>query len=75
MSTMREALEMMREVARIRIDMLESGVTFHDERKRSHYLNEYREKLRKIEDIIRRMNIRLIRVNGEARKDDPPGAG
>jgi hypothetical protein len=66
-----EALEMMREVARIRIDMLQKGVTFHEERKRNYYLREYREKLKKIEDIIRRMNIKLIRMDEEAQDKDP----
>ncbi len=71
MSDIREALEMMREVARIRIDMLQNGVTFHNEPNRSFYLREYREKLRKIEDIIRRMNIRLIRSDAEFKDDSP----
>lgn len=71
MSDIKEALEMMREVARIRIDMLQNGVTLHDEPRRSFYLTEYREKLKKIEDIIRRMNIRLIRSDAKDRDDDP----
>jgi uncharacterized membrane protein len=71
MSDLREALEMMREVARIRIDMLQNGVTFHEESKRDYYLREYREKLKKIEDIIRRMNIKLIRMDEEAQEKDP----
>lgn len=73
MSDAREALEMMREVARMRIDMLKNGVTLHDERKRNYYLHEYREKLKKIEEIIRRMNIRLIHMN-EAEQDSDPKA-
>jgi hypothetical protein len=73
MSDVREALEMMREVARIRIDMLKNGVTLHDERKRSYYLHEYREKLKKIEEIIRRMNIRLIHMDEEGQDSDPKG--
>lgn len=71
MSDLREALEMMREVARIRIDMLQNGVTFHDESQKSHYLREYREKLKKIEDLIRRMNIRLVRPDEEIREKAP----
>ncbi|HET6420133.1 MAG TPA: hypothetical protein VFG19_08255 [Geobacteraceae bacterium] len=71
MSDMREALEMMREVARTRIDMLQNRVTLHDEPRRSYYLTEYREKLKKIEDIIRRMNIRLIRSDAKVLDDNP----
>ncbi len=71
MPDIREALEMMREVARIRIDMLQNGVTFHDEPGRSFYLREYREKLKKIEDIIRRMNIRLIRSDVDFQDNHP----
>jgi hypothetical protein len=63
MSDVREALEMMREVAKIRIDMLQNRVTFHDEQKRNYYLREYRDKLQKIDAIMRRMNIRLVRVS------------
>ncbi len=47
MSDVREALEMMREVAKTRVEMLKNGVTMHDEDKRNYYLREYREKLRK----------------------------
>ncbi len=65
MSDVREALEMMREVAKIRIDMLQNRVTFHDEQKRNYYLQEYRDKLQKIDSIMRRMNIRLVRVSGK----------
>lgn len=60
MSETREALEMMKAVAKSRIEMLEKGITFHDKGRRNYYLHEYRDKLRKIEEIIRRMNIRLV---------------
>jgi predicted nuclease with RNAse H fold len=56
----REVLEMMRDVAKSRIQMLEEGVTFHDGAKRAYYLQEYQQKLRDIEKLIRRMNIRVV---------------
>jgi hypothetical protein len=71
MSDAREALEMMREVAKIRIDMLQNRVTFHDEQKRNFYLREYREKLKKIEEIMRRMNIRLVHGNEKEKSEGP----
>jgi hypothetical protein len=71
MSETREALEMMRAVAKSRIEMLEKGITFHDKGRRNYYLQEYREKLRKIEEIIRRMNIRIV-VGKEERGDGSP---
>jgi hypothetical protein len=61
MSDEEEALEMMKEVAKARITLLKKGVTFHDEQSRIYYLHEYEEKLRKIEELIRRMKIRLVR--------------
>ena len=70
MADTREALEMMREVARIRIDMLKRGVTFHDENKRKYYLGEYVDKLGKIERIIRRLNIRLVQRDVENQDKD-----
>lgn len=47
MSDIREALEMMREVSGIRIETMKNRVTLHDERMRSYYLHEHREKLKK----------------------------
>jgi hypothetical protein len=60
MSEMREALEKMRDVAKSRIAMLEGGITLHNAGRRNYYLMEYRDKLKKIEEIIRRSNIRLV---------------
>ena len=51
---------MMKEVAKSRIDMLRDGVTFHDAAKREYYLREYEKKLRDIEQLIRRLNMRLV---------------
>jgi hypothetical protein len=65
MSDELEILEMMREVARTRIDLLKRGVTFHNGQSRDFYLREYEEKLRRIEELIRRRNIRLVRINRE----------
>jgi hypothetical protein len=67
MSEELEILEMMREVARTRIDLLKRGVTFHCGESRAYYLREYEEKLRRIEELIRRKNIRLVRST----RDDP----
>ncbi|HKZ16114.1 MAG TPA: hypothetical protein VJ161_01440 [Geobacteraceae bacterium] len=72
MSETREALEMMKAVAKSRIEMLEKGITFHDKGRRNYYLHEYRDKLRKIEEIIRRMNIRLVVVDKETKDGNPP---
>jgi hypothetical protein len=71
MSDIGEALEMMRAVAKSRIEMLEKGITFHDKVRRNYYLHEYREKLGKIEEIIRRMNIRLVVANNGTRDRNP----
>jgi transcription initiation factor IIE alpha subunit len=74
MSAENEVLEMMREVARTRIAMLKKGATFHDEQSRIYYLREYEEKLRKIDELIRRMKIRLVRCNHDnvdPGNDDP----
>ena len=67
MADTREVLEMMREVARIRISMLRDGVTFYEGDRRSYYLQQYEEKLSQIERLIRRASIRL--VDGQA---EPP---
>lgn len=60
MADAREVLEMMREVARIRISMLRDGVTFYEGDRRSFYLQQYEEKLAQIERLIRRVSIRLV---------------
>ena len=71
MSEELEILEMMREVARTRIDLLKRGITFHNGQSRVYYLHEYEEKLRRIEDLIRRKNIRLVRISrNDPDKDD-----
>ncbi|MRR59213.1 MAG: hypothetical protein EG824_13515 [Deltaproteobacteria bacterium] len=60
MADAREVLEMMREVARTRISMLRDGVTFYEGDRRNYYLREYEEKLCQIENLIRRISIRLV---------------
>ena len=60
MADAKEVLEMMRDVARSRIDMLKEGITFHQEDKRALYLQEYETKLRDIEMLIRRLNFRVV---------------
>jgi capsule polysaccharide export protein KpsE/RkpR len=64
MADSREVLEMMRQVAKIRIGMLREGTTFHSKSKQAYYLKEYEDKLREIEGLIRRMNIRLVYSKG-----------
>jgi hypothetical protein len=67
MADAREVLEMMKQVALSRIALLKEGVTFYDETKRANYLREYEGKVRDIEDLMRRMTIRLV----HSRKDSP----
>jgi hypothetical protein len=72
MADAREVLETMKKVAKIRIEMLREGVTFHNKRKQAFYLKEYEEKLREIEELIRRMNIRLVYSKGALKGEPPP---
>ncbi len=67
MADAREVLEMMKQVALSRIALLKEGVTFYDETKRANYLREYEGKVRDIEDLMRRLTIRLV----HSRKDSP----
>lgn len=60
MADLTESLEMMKDVAKIRIEMLKSGVTFHEPAKKALYLQAYEEKLRELEKVIRKLNIRLV---------------
>jgi hypothetical protein len=60
MADTNEVLVMMKDVAKTRIQMLKDGVTFHDAAKREYYLREYEKKLRDIEQLIRRLNMRLV---------------
>jgi hypothetical protein len=60
MADTKEVLVMMKDVAKSRIQMLKDGVTFHDAAKREYYLREYEKKLRDIEQLIRRLNLRLV---------------
>jgi hypothetical protein len=74
MSDEEETLEIMKEVAKARIALLKRGVTLHDEQNRIHYLHEYEEKLRKIEELIRRMRIRLVRSKEDGPDTDTGGS-
>lgn len=40
--------------------MLRDGVTFYEGDRRNYYLREYEEKLCQIENLIRRISIRLV---------------
>lgn len=46
---LKESLEEMREMVLSRIRMLQDGTTFYDEAKKSHYLGEYRSRLRDLD--------------------------
>jgi hypothetical protein len=72
MADAREVLETMKQVAKIRIEMLKEGTTFHNDGKRAYYLREYEAKLKEIEELIRRMNIRLIYSRKDGQEDNPP---
>jgi len=61
MSDMKEALSMMRDMAKTRIQMLRDGVTFHDNAKKAYYLQEYESKVRELDQQIRRLSLRLVR--------------
>lgn len=72
MADAREVLETMKKVAKIRIDMLKEGTTFHNDGKRAYYLREYEAKLKEIEELIRRMNIRLVYSRRDGGEKNPP---
>ncbi|WP_298273295.1 hypothetical protein [Geobacter sp.] len=73
MADAREVLEMMREVVRIRISMLRDGVTFYEDSRRSYYLQEYEDKLRQLDRLIRKASIRIITGKGDIfPEDDAP---
>ena len=72
MAETKEVLVMMKDVAKTRIQMLKDGVTFHDAAKREYYLREYEKKLRDIEQLIRRLNLRLVYSSTQRPQDDRP---
>lgn len=72
MADAREVLETMKQVAKIRIEMLKEGTTFHSKSKQAYYLQEYENKLREIEELIRRINIRLVYSKGGNPDGNPP---
>lgn len=67
MANAKEVLEIMRDVAKARIEMLSTGVTFYDEEKKNFYMQEYVKKLEDIERLIRRFSLRL--VHSKARRE------
>jgi len=72
MTDAKEVLVIMKDVAKSRIQMLKDGVTFHDAAKREYYLQEYERKLRDIEQLIRRFNLRLVySSSGRPHVDSP----
>jgi len=72
MADAKEVLEMMKKVAQIRIDMLKDGITYHEDDKRSQYLQAYEDKLRDIERLLRRLNIRLVHNKDGLPPAEPP---
>ena len=66
MPDMKESLSMMRDMVRSRMQMLKEGVTFHDDKKRTFYLHEYESKLRELDQLIRRLSLRLVRLDHDA---------
>jgi hypothetical protein len=72
MADAREVLETMKTVAKMRIEMLREGITFHSKSRQAYYLQEYEDKLREIEELLRRMNIRLVYSKGAVEKEKPP---
>lgn len=69
MADAKEVLEMMREVARSRIDMISNGITLYNDEKKAFYLDEYGKKLQDIERLIRKYSLRLVHTTA---KDLPP---
>ncbi|MBI5656430.1 MAG: hypothetical protein GJT30_03365 [Geobacter sp.] len=67
MADAREVLEMMRQVAKMRLELLEQGTTFHSPHRAAFYLQEYRERLATIEKLIRQISIHIVQP---APKDD-----
>jgi hypothetical protein len=72
MTDAKEVLVIMKDVAKSRIQMLKDGVTFHDAAKREYYLQEYEKKLRDIEQLIRRFNLRLVYSSAQRPHGDRP---
>ena len=60
MTNAREVLEIMRGVAKSRIEMLNDGITFYDDEKRNYYRSEYGKKLDAINRLIRRFSLQLV---------------
>lgn len=61
MSDMKEALIMMRQMAKERIDMLNNGVTLYDNERKEYYLKEYEAKVRDLDIEIRRLGLKVVR--------------
>ena len=60
MTNAREVLEIMRGVAKSRIEMLNDGITFYDDEKKNYYRSEYGKKLDDINRLIRRFSLQLV---------------
>lgn len=71
MADAREVLEIMKEAAKIRIAMLREGTTFHQGERRAYYLRQYEEKLVQIEQLIRKISIRLVGPENPHRPPPP----
>jgi hypothetical protein len=52
MNELKKSLEKMRDMVAGRIEMLQEGITFYDDAKKAYYLQEYRCKLRDLDQQI-----------------------
>jgi len=60
-SDLKESLIAMRQMAKTRIRMLTEGITFHDAERKAYYLREYEARVRELDQLIRRLSLKLVR--------------
>ena len=56
---LKKSLEIMRDTVAARIWMLQEGITFYDEEKRSYYLRQYAGKLRALDQQILSLSLAI----------------
>lgn len=61
MSDLKESLLAMRQMAKTRIRMLNEGITFYDAERKAYYLREYEARVRELDQLIRRLSLKLVR--------------
>ena len=64
MTNAKEVLEIMRGVAKSRIEMLNDGTTFYNDEKKDYYRSEYGKKLDAINRLIRQFSMQLVHTKG-----------